>query len=398
MNSGLSAPAMGCHPYQLPLCLARQSSATSGPARAEPSFRYREGRLGNAELKYVNGLPLLAVQGTPEEIGEAVGLLALKPGRRMADYPDDLLRKFWLRLLRWPMLQVGRWITKSFPADYRREMDAMYAAANLDHDRAVLNNTFYDVKKVAFCSALLVTTERSTEGGPLLGRNLDYPPLGYAHEYSLVTVYRPCGSRHSFVSVGFPGMVGCLSGMNDAGLTVAVMEAYQVRFGNRWLNLSGMPFALCFRRLLEECSSIEEAIALLNTMKRTGLNSLVVADRNGVAVFEITPNRVVVRGPRDGTCVCTNHFCTPELRPLVSFNLFKTHDHFAALEQVTSQRNKLGVTDLHTALHSVCDPHMTLQTMIYEPRKLRLHLAIGTIPASAGALRVLDLEPFLQRS
>ena len=47
-------------------------------------------------------------------------------------------------------------------------------------------------------------------------------------------------------------MVGCFSGMNDAGLTVAVMEAYQV------------PFALCLRRLLEQCSSIEEARALLN--------------------------------------------------------------------------------------------------------------------------------------
>jgi len=191
-------------------------------------------------------------------------------------------------------------------------------------------------------------------------------------------------------------MVGCLSGINDAGLTVAVMEAYQVRFGNKWLNLSGMPFALCFRRLLEECSSIGEACALLNTMKRTGLNSLVVADRNGVAVFEITSDRVVVRGPQDGTCICTNHFCTKELRPLVSFNLFKTHDHFASLEQVTWQRKKLGVTDLHTALHTVCDPEMTLQTMIFEPRTLRLHLAIGSVPASAGTMNVMDLGSLLQ--
>jgi hypothetical protein len=344
----------------------------------------------------VDGIPLLTVEGTPEEIGDAVGALALKPGRRMADYPADLLRAFWLRPLRWPILQVGRWMARRFPADYRREMEAMYQAAGVDQDRAVLSNTFYDVKKVVFCSALLVTPERSTEGGPLLGRNLDYPPLGYANEYSLVTVYRPSGARHAFASIGFPGMVGCLSGMNDAGLTVAVMEAYQVRRGNKWLRLSGMPFALCFRRLLEECASVEAACALLNGMRRTGMNSLVVADRSGVAVFEITPDRVVVRPARDGVCVCTNHFCTEELRPRVTLNLFKTLTHYAVLEQTTRERSTFGVPNLHAALRAVSEDDITLQTMVFEPRKLRLHLAIGKMPASAGELKTIDLGPFLQ--
>jgi hypothetical protein len=205
-----------------------------------------------------------------------------------------------------------------------------------------------------------------------------------------------CRARHAFASIGFPGTVGCLSGINDAGLTVAVMEAYQVRLGNRRLNPWGLPFALCFRRLLEEASSIEEAYLALSGMKRIGLNSLVVADRAGVAVFEITPGRVVVRRPRDGVCIGTNHFCTEELRPRLTLNMFNTLDHFTALEQVTRERGGFGVTDLHGALHAVCDPDITLQTMVFEPRKLRLHLAIGTVPASAGAMKVVDLEPFLR--
>jgi predicted choloylglycine hydrolase len=277
-------------------------------------------------------------------------------------------------------------------------MEAMYHAAGVGYDRAVLSNTFYDVKKVVFCSALLVAPERGTQGGPLLGRNLDYPPLGYANEYSLVTVYRPTRARHAFASIGFPGMVGCLSGMNDAGLTVAVMEAYQVRRGNRWLRLSGMPFALCFRRLLEECSSIGDACALLNGMRRIGLNSLVVADRGDVAVFEITPDRVVVRPARDGVCVCTNHFCTEELRPRVTLNMFKTLTHYAALERASRERCSFTVPDLHAALHEVSDDEITLQTMIFEPRTLRLHLALGEIPASEGELKAIDLGPFLQPS
>src|SRR5665213_1960729 len=104
---------------------ARRLDCTSGPVRSEPPFRFPEDRHGEAELRYVDGVPLLTVQGTPEEIGEAVGVLALRPGRRMADYPLDLLRTFWLRPLRWPMLQVGRWLARRLPTDYRREREAM---------------------------------------------------------------------------------------------------------------------------------------------------------------------------------------------------------------------------------------------------------------------------------
>ena len=60
---------------------------------AEP-FRFPEARDGKAELKYVNGTPVLTVGGTPEEMGRAVGTLAVKPGARVLEYPRDLLRIF----------------------------------------------------------------------------------------------------------------------------------------------------------------------------------------------------------------------------------------------------------------------------------------------------------------
>ena len=36
-----------------------------------------------AELKYQNGVPVLVVSGTPEEIGRAVGALGVKPAARV---------------------------------------------------------------------------------------------------------------------------------------------------------------------------------------------------------------------------------------------------------------------------------------------------------------------------
>ena len=40
--------------------------------RADQPFRYTAGKFGKAELKYVNDLPVLSVQGTPEELKRAI--------------------------------------------------------------------------------------------------------------------------------------------------------------------------------------------------------------------------------------------------------------------------------------------------------------------------------------
>ena len=193
-------------------------------AAAQP-FRYPEAKHGKGELRYIEGMPVLMVSGTPEEIGEATAVLALKPAARFSTYPEELLRHYHVGFLIKPLIAAGEKMVQHFPPDYRRELEAMANAGGADRDRLVLGNTLFDLKKSVACSALLVDGERSATGKPLLGRNLDYPSLGYAHEYSLVPVFRPNAAKHSFASVGFPGLVGCLSGMNDAGLAVAVLES-----------------------------------------------------------------------------------------------------------------------------------------------------------------------------
>src|SRR5205807_4621051 len=141
-------------------------------------------------------------------------------------------------------------------------------------------NTMFDLKKFFACSALVVEPERSATRGLLLGRNLDYPSLGYIEQYSLVTVYRPRG-KHAFASIGFPGVIGCLSGMNDAGLALGVLEVFQVKDRSEKFDASGTPYALCYRRLLEECATVDEAEKLLRAMKRTTTTNLVICDKKG---------------------------------------------------------------------------------------------------------------------
>jgi hypothetical protein len=374
----------------LPLALILSPTLAHG---AEP-FRFPEKKYGTGELRYLNKVPVLTVSGTPAQIGEAVGVLAVKPAPKVLDYPREVLDYFAAGLLWNAVLSKGRDMVGHFPADYRAELEAMTKASGAPRDKLVAGNTLFDIKKIVLCSALMLEADRTATGGTLLGRNLDYPSLDYIHEYSLVTVYRPKGKR-AFVSVGFPGLVGCITGMNDAGLTVAVLEVLAARKGEVRFDQKGIPYAMCFRTILEECATVEEAKKKLESLPRTTILNMVVADKKTVGTFEVTPSTVVFRPAEKGVCACTNHFCT-EVRPEKKINIANSYDRFDLLSAIRGEKNKVTINDVHERLHEVNLGELTLQTMVFEPATLKLHVAFGEAPASRLPLRTLELGPLLK--
>lgn len=376
--------------------------------RAAEPFHYPEGKHGKGELKYINGLPVLTVAGTPEEIGEQTAVLGVKAGNKLLGYPEDVLKSMLKASVpaaaydtayktAWRYFSdTGTAMVRNFPPDYKKEMDSLIKTGQFNRTQVVVGNTMFDAKNVLLelqkmfgCSVLTVEPERSATGGMLFGRNLDFPTVGYLNEYSLVTVCKPEG-KHAFVSVGFPGVLGCLSGMNDAGLTLAVLEVYQASDESAKFDAKGTPYALCFRKLLEECTTIEEAEKALREMKRATLMNLAIADTKHAAVFEFTPKSLVVRKADDHLCPCTNHFRTKEL--CTSTKCYR-YDRLAKAQEM----DKLDVAAIAKKLDSVSQGDYTIQTMIFEPATLKLHLAIGKCPTSALPMKELDLRPLLTR-
>lgn len=367
------------------LCLFTVVPAT----RAAEPFRYPEATFGKGELKYVNGLPVLILAGKPAELGEQTGMLTAKPARKLLNYPKDFLKAINLDAT-WPLIvALGKGLIPHFPADYLTELDSGVKATGLDRDLFIAANTMFDIKKVLGCSTLVVESGRSATGGPLFGRNLDFPTLGYLHEYSLVIVCRPDGKR-AWAGVGFPGCVGVLSGMNDAGLTLAVLESYSANDNSVKFDADGTPYAMCFRRLLEECATVDEAEKLLRSMKRTTRINLAVCDTKTSAVFEITPKTIAVRRGENGICPCTNHFRTKDLGTGAKCWRYP-------LLEKSQELDKLDVKDVAKKLHEVNQGNLTLQSMVFEPATLKLHLAVGPPPASALPMKTVELAPLLKK-
>jgi predicted choloylglycine hydrolase len=141
---------------------------------------------------------------------------------------------------------------------------------------------------------------------------------------------------------------------------------------------------LSFRRILEECATVEEAEAILRGTPRTTLLSLAVCDRTHGAIFELTPKNVVRRAPEDGVCISTNHFRTSALATKMSCWRY-------SLMEASKAKPKISLEDVTYMMDHVNQGELTIQTMIFEPRGMRLHVGVGKGPVSSRPLQPLDL-------
>jgi hypothetical protein len=150
-----------------------------------------------------------------------------------------------------------------------------------------------------------------------------------------------------------------------------------------------MPTILAIRRVLEECATVDEATELLRSIDRGSSLNVAVCDRDRGAVLEVTPKQVVVRPSAVGVSICTNHFRSQELGPPAECWRFQKLLESAVLEQY-------DVADVAQRMHAVNQGPATLQTMVFEPRALKLHLAFGKGPATALPLNTLELTELFQ--
>ncbi len=367
------------------LFLALASGLT---ARAAEPFRFPEAKHKGGELKYVNDLPVLTVQGTPEEIGEQVATLTAPAVKPLLDLPKEIIRHHRLELA-WPIfVAAAEGLFKNVPADYQKELETGAKVGKIDRDTVLVGNCLLELRRLGGCATLYVDPKQSETKGPLLGRNFDLEPFGVLQKYSLVAIVRPKGKR-AFCAVGYPGMVGVVSGINDAGLTIATLDVYVTKDGATLFDPRGTPLTFCYRRILEECATVDEAAKLMRSLKATTCMNLAVCDKKEGAILEITTKQVVVRRPEKGVLPCTNHFNTPDLYvPVPCWR-------YERLRKLEKQTENFSVKDVAAAMHSVNQRTWTLQTMVFEPATLKLHLSIGDPPVSARPLKTLELGPLL---
>ena len=141
---------------------------------------------------------------------------------------------------------------------------------------------------------------------------------------------------------------------------------------------------------METCGSFDDFDRWIRGHSRTGQGLLLACDQKQQGIYELTTKNVGVRKPDEGLVYCTNHY---RLAPMALPN-----PKCWRYEKLETGRNikQLGVGDVARLLHAVNQGNRTIQTMVFEPAGLVLHLSVGRGPTLARPLHRLDLKPLLQ--
>jgi len=343
---------------------------------------------GEGSLVLHEGVPILHLRGTPEAMG-------LQEGRLTGAMFRELRRTYLARYLAeeyGPYRNVAQAFVPLMPPPQVEALQAFARGAREPEAEVVLANAFLDLSRAGQCSVIVAHGEAAKDGALLFARNLDFPDLGTAHKASIVKVVHPVDGSRGFISIGWPGMIGVVSGMNDAGLCLATLVAV-----NEPGVEPGEPYAMMYRRILETCTTPDEAIKLIEGSQRTCANSLAIAGPDGACVVvEFTPTKVATRLSDRGVLLATNLFQSPVHVPRPT----RVCDRFVRLERLAAgEHGQLTVTKLQSILRSVgaTSPALaTLQSMVFEPAALRIHVAIGALPACDGAFVTLDAKQLLE--
>ena len=276
---------------------------------------FDEASHGGATLRYHGPVPILTLHGEPRDMGRQHGKLLAGPIRALRTVYLDRFVNSWAPAPggAGEYFALAHRLAEHIPDHHREELEGLAEGAGLSWDEALLTQTFIDLQKLFFCSTFV---GRSPSGRLVFGRNLDFPSMGVVHRFGLVVRAHGIG-RRPLVSVSWPGLLGVLSGMNDAGLTLAVMVVFFVEDVE-----AGVPYALLFREILEAETDLDGVERRLRAAAHTNSNNLMAAagDREA-SVFQIGPSSEAGRWPgplRDEPLPGPRPRPAPPGRPLVA--------------------------------------------------------------------------------
>ncbi len=340
--------------------------------RSAESAGFEATQYAPARLTIEGALPVARVEGTPEEIGAQLGSLTARATKDLLE--TWVVADFFRELFEQPCASVEQLATV-VPDRYRRELEVHARIAGVDSATLLRANAVVDA---CGCTAF-AASGTATGGAPLLvGRNLDFAPANVLGSKTLVTIYRPEGC-HAFAAIGWPGFAAVASGLNDAGLGAFIL----VNSGTRPRG-DGVPLGFLVRRLLEECSSVEEARRLFRESPPASGHFVFLADSKTAAIVS---RDIEDRSMQGGLLGCTNGVFQPD-EPI-------QHDARARLldDLLARSARPIDVSVARSILAATSMDFQSTHSMIVEPATRTLWVARGTTfePAPAARWDRLDL-------
>lgn len=373
------------------------------------------------------GLWEMYITGSGQERGAKQGALT----QDLMQYQEDVFvgqiraiipSDSYLSFLRDFIIIFNRNLGKHIPLEYRDEIAAMsqfctheYDAIGTPYQRQLNYHAAHDIGHtmqqymLVGCSSFGVWGDRSETGSLLLGRNFDFYVGDDFAKNKLVTFAVP-DSGYRYASVGWAGMIGVLSGMNERGITVTINAAK-----GAIPTSASTPISILTREILQYASTIDEAYRIAHAHKTFVSESILIgsAKENRAAIIEKTPESTAVYVPSAEQVVCTNHFQSKEFAQ-DQYNveniensdskyrydrlseLLKGYSRLGYSDAVDVLRNRLGLNneDIGIGNEMTLNQSIAHHSVVFMPAEGLMW--VSTSPWQSGRFVCYDLKGFFE--
>jgi isopenicillin-N N-acyltransferase-like protein len=393
---------------------------------------------GRSWLARRGGLWVLHFEGSPTDIGDAHGHLAGRLFRNIDAHINAMLEQRYsgviesraeLMLLRWDY----RTADKPLEDAHRRELSALAAALPDDgegelrpYHRLFLYQCFFDLTQrlqdVFVEGSMFAVAPRPASGGLeagnlIIGRTLsiDFGPEFEADR--TIAFYYPDG-KYPFVSIGWAGLVGVVTGINARGIFVAANPART----DEAREDKAVPLPLVLRRILEEADTLEQAVAILDEAELRSSGVVLIGDgvQRKAVVMEATPrsgsgeDARLIRGDDEQVVWATDHMVrevfeadahNERIRRTTSSGyrydrlaeLLAAPGNFTPEDAVAVLRDRNGIDNIELGLgnRNALENLHTTQSIVVDATSMVMWVAEG--PSTLGRYRAFDLRHLLGR-
>ncbi len=320
-----------------------------------------------------NRITVLYVTGTPYEMGYEHGQLLASQVRGTIRDVEAGANKFLPKAMRESKLLTKRdekeiidefldraWhlMARYAPQEDLEEMRGLADGSGLPLDVIHRMHAIPDTGETS-CSGLVAKGSATRDGHVYQLRILDYGANFNLQRRPLITVYQPTTKNaNPYVSIGWIGFVGVISGVNEKGVALSEMG-----FGNPpGETLAGEPMPFLLKNVLRYANTAEEGAAIIRAARRTNSYVYFLGDKHNSPIGMITSaQHCVAYSANDRDTLEVGNKKLPQFHDVV----YGGHYEDKQAQLVRDMQGKVDVDSIKELARQIA-MKSNLQTVIYD--------------------------------
>lgn len=255
------------------------------------------------------------------------------------------------------------------------------------------------------CTSFAAWNERSADSSMIIGRNLDFY-LGDKFSEDKIVYFCNPKQGNKFAMITWAGFMGCVSGMNEKGITVTINAAK-----SDIPNAATTPISILAREILQYANTIDEAFAIAKKRKTFVCETLMIgsAPDHKTVLIEKSVTKTVLFNSDTDFILCANHYQSDSFKNdksnIENINTSASMYRFHRLEELMERNPKLDYLNVAAILRDQRGQHdknigtgnekalnqlISHHAIIFQPEKLRFWVTAN--PYQLGQFVCYDLK------